>query len=779
MKQKTILAAMILVLGFGLVPDATSQSKSTPSASLTRDRRPRFPRQRSFQRIATFPAVNNYCGPREPNTCFNRLAVSEIVAASEDGRLLIYTDSANKTVGLVDISNPRDPVAGGTIEVGGEPTSVAVVGRFALVAVNSSPSFTAPSGHLTVIDLNRKAIVPGGEALDLGGQPDSIAISPDKRYAAIAIENERDEELGNGAPPQLPGGKLVRIDLAPLKHALLWRFREIDVTKWELKDIDLTGLADKFPNDPEVEFISINEQNIAAVTLQENNHIVLVDLKTAVVVGDFSAGTVDLTGIDTEEDDVINFNSSLAGIPREPDAVTWISNDAFATADEGDLDGGSRGFTIFNRAGTVLFSSGSDFEHLAGTIGHYPESRSENKGTEPEGITFGRYGRDEYLFVGSERARFVGVYSLSNGMPELVQALPAGVGPEGLLAIPQRNLFVVSSEEDDDDGGVSARTFRASISIYRLQGGEPAYPTVVSDLAADGTPIPWAALSGLGAHPTEENLAYSVSDSYFGKGFIYPMDVSGVPAVLTDRIEVTGAGDLDLEGVAVRSDGSLWLASEGNANGSLANRLLPVNQITGALLGAAVTLPASVDARRTGNGFEGVAVTGKVGVDEKVYVAFQREWSGDPAGKVRIGVYDVGAGTWGFLYYPLDAVLSPNGGWVGLSEITSLGGNNFAVIERDNQAGDNARIKRIYRFSVSGVTPREDCSGLCSFPTVAKTLVRDLMPDLKAPGGAVIEKVEGLAVTADGRTLIDTDNDGVDGSNGETQFIDLGRRVLP
>jgi hypothetical protein len=69
--------------------------------------------------------------------------------------------------------------------------------------------------------------------------------------------------------------------------------------------------------------------------------------------------------------------------------------------------------------------------------------------------------------------------------------------------------------------------------------------------------------------------------------------------------------------------------------------------------------------------------------------------------------------------------------------------------------------------------------GTCAFPTVVKELVRDLMPDLEATGGAVIEKVEGLAVTADGRTLIHTDNDAVDGSNGETQYIDLGRWVLP
>ena len=58
---------------------------------------------------------------------------------------------------------------------------------------------------------------------------------------------------------------------------------------------------------------------------------------------------------------------------------------------------------------------------------------------------------------------------------------------------------------------------------------------------------------------------------------------------------------------------------------------------------------------------------------------------------------------------------------------------------------------------------------------VEKELVRDLIPDLEAPGGAVIEKVEGMALLANGDVVINTDNDGVDNSNGETQQINLGK----
>ena len=53
----------------------------------------------------------------------------------------------------------------------------------------------------------------------------------------------------------------------------------------------------------------------------------------------------------------------------------------------------------------------------------------------------------------------------------------------------------------------------------------------------------------------------------------------------------------------------------------------------------------------------------------------------------KLGVYDPAAKSWGFVHYPLEAPKSPAGGWVGLSEITALGGDRFALIERDNQPG--------------------------------------------------------------------------------------------
>ena len=149
--------------------------------------------------------------------------VAEISAVSEDGRTFIHTDALAGRIGFVDITDPAQPQGLGTLDLAAdlgvgahaEPTSVAVVGGYVLVVVDTSESFTAPSGLLAVVDLATHALV---RTLDLGGQPDSIALTPDKSHAAIAIENQRDEDATpagakKGDLPQLPGGFLQLVDL--------------------------------------------------------------------------------------------------------------------------------------------------------------------------------------------------------------------------------------------------------------------------------------------------------------------------------------------------------------------------------------------------------------------------------------------------------------------------------------------------------------------------------------------------------------------------------------
>ena len=186
MKTRSLTAALAAVLAASVAPAAHAEPV--------------------FNRIASFAVADNLPADADQKS----VTSSEIIAATEDGNMLVYSDSPLKAIGFIDITDAKAPKAGGLVSFDGEPTSVAVAGGKALVAVNTSESFTKPSGMLATVDIASKA---SEATCDIGGQPDSIALNKDKTIAAIAIENERDEDVNDGDIPQMPAGDLVIVSL--------------------------------------------------------------------------------------------------------------------------------------------------------------------------------------------------------------------------------------------------------------------------------------------------------------------------------------------------------------------------------------------------------------------------------------------------------------------------------------------------------------------------------------------------------------------------------------
>ncbi len=698
-----------------------------------------------FNRIASFAVADNLPDGTDPKTPTS----SEIIAATEDGNTLVYSDSPLKAIGFIDITDAKAPKAGGTVSFDGEPTSVTVVGGKALVAVNTRESFVKPSGLLAVVDIATKKIET---TCDLGGQPDSIALNKDKTIAAIAIENERDEEVNDGAIPQMPAGDLVIVslkdgapDCATVKH------------------VALTGLAEIAGDDPEPEFVSFNGNDEIALTLQENNHIVILDGKTGTVKTHFSAGTVDLEKIDTKKDGVIAFTGKKEGQKREPDAVKWLGEDRLVVANEGDWEGGSRGFTIFDKTGKVVYESGPSFEYAIASIGHYPDKRN-SKGIEPEGLEAATFGEDNLFFVLSERASIVGVYKDTGAEPELLQLLPSGIGPEGAVAIPARNLLVTANETDLGEDGLA----RSHVMIYERAEGTAAYPQIRS-ADKDGLPVGFGALSGLAAAKDVPGKLFAVSDSvYASDPAIFTIDATQKPALITEKLRITRDGapaqKLDIEGLANDGEGGFWLASEGNTDKLYAHALLHVNKK--GEIKQEIAIPAELRAGEIRYGFEGITTVGE-GDDMVLWMAVQREWKDDEKGFVKLVSYKPSTEEWGAVRYPLEKAEQ---GWVGLSEIT-INGDYAYIVERDNLLGKDARLKKLFRVALSELKPGKLGETL---PTVKKEEVRDLIPDLKALNGYVVDKVEGFTIDAAGNGYVVTDNDGVDDSSGETLFFSIG-----
>ncbi|MGW9549989.1 esterase-like activity of phytase family protein [Citricoccus zhacaiensis] len=727
----------------------------------------------SFHRLATLPAFENQLAA-DPEADPSAPTVAEISTVTADGNTVIHTDAEAGGIGFVDITDPENPQAAGFKATDGSPTSVYATEAFIIVVTDTSEDFTHPSGKVEFWDPETLELIHG---VALKGQPDSIDVSPDGSTAMIAMENQRDEDREDvdGGLPQLPAGELAVIDLATQDITAL--------TAETIQYTDLTGLAGlDTPEDPEPEYIKFSPDGTkAALTLQENNGVVILDASTGEVIDHFSAGAVSVEGIDTAEDGNLSLDGSITDAVREPDAIGWIGDDHVATANEGDWKGGSRGWTIFNADpesedfGSVVWDAGNSFENIAHRYGQFPEHRSENKGAEPEGLTVETYGDTTYAFVGSERGNFVAVYNVNDpAHPVFTQLMPSTNGPEGLLAIPERNLMVVSSEEDDAEVGV-----RATVQVFELGDGPAAVPTLKSADAAgpagtEGQPITWSALGALSAVPGEADRLYAAPDSFLSPSRIYTVDTTtgndGGPATITSELALEEG--YDIEGLWADADGTFWLAVEGTAIadgevGSEGNRLVHVDAEGQEL--QSVDLPAEIAAGLKGQGFEGITGYGS-GEDAVLYAALQREAAGEDF--ARIGKFTVATGEWEWFGYGLEST-DVEGDWIGLSEITAVDEDTLAVIERDKLNGPDAALKKVFTVDVPASGAATDAPAE-EVEVLEKTEAIDVLPALQALNGWTQEKLEGLAIAGNGNVYAVTDNDGVEDATGETVFLNLG-----
>lgn len=112
------------------------------------------------------------------------------------------------------------------------------------------------------------------------------------------------------------------------------------------------------------------------------------------------------------------------------------------TTANGDIDGdgkfeeiysyGARSFSIWSGSGELVYDSGADFENITAAINPSDfnsnndendsfDSRSDDKGPEPEGVALGKIGSRMIAFIGLERVGGIMAYDISN--PNEVQFL--------------------------------------------------------------------------------------------------------------------------------------------------------------------------------------------------------------------------------------------------------------------------------------------------------------------------------------------------------------------
>jgi hypothetical protein len=140
-----------------------------------------------------------------------------------------------------------------------------------------------------------------------------------------------------------------------------------------------------------------------------------------------------------------------------------ITNTLGDTDGDGDYDElysfGGRSFSIWSDEGKLIFDSGDELERI--TADRYPQffnssntsntsfdSRSDDKGPEPEGLVIGKIKGRTYLFLGLERISGIMVYDIS--IPEK---------PRFVEYINNRNFSVSATTPEAGDLGVEGLVF--------------------------------------------------------------------------------------------------------------------------------------------------------------------------------------------------------------------------------------------------------------------------------------------------------------------------------
>lgn len=311
---------------------------------------------------------------------------------------------------------------------------------------------------------------PGALSVSTNLEPEYIAVSADSSTAyvtlqeanALAVVDIASSTVTNILPlgfknHSLPGNGLDASD----------RDNAINIRNWPI-------------------FGMYQPDAIAAYTANGQTYLVTANEGDARIRpdGDFTDGL----GNVIEEGDVFNEETRIKDVVLDPTAFPnaaelqldanlgrlLITNTLGDTDGDGDFDElyayGGRSFSIWDSAGDLVFDSGDMFAQItAQQIPQYFnsqsnstdefDSRSDNKGSEPEALAIGTIGSRTYAFIGLERVGGIMVYDITDPVaPTFVQYLdyinnaPGHISPEGMVFIPAanspngQNLLVVANE---------------------------------------------------------------------------------------------------------------------------------------------------------------------------------------------------------------------------------------------------------------------------------------------------------------------------------------------
>ncbi|MGY6274588.1 choice-of-anchor I family protein [Methylomonas sp. MgM2] len=387
--------------------------------------------------------------------------------------------------------------------------SVAIHNGLAAFAIEDSADRRNPG---SVVFFDTKTLLPsaGENRLTVGSLPDMLTFTHDGSKLLVANEATpnaaADEDY---TPDHDPAGSVSIIDTDSRSVIATAGFAGVPTSGENLRTD--TGM------DFEPEYIApTRDGSKAFVTLQEANGVGVLDLTTnefTQVIGlglkDFSLADNGFGGsnfIDPNDKDGEMYQcfSQVKGL-YQPDAVASyefrgrtymvMANEGDTREDDGDkkrvkdvedlqdsdpdlqrlnisttdsepgnpVTFGGRSFSIRDEDGVLVYDSGNllDAEAIARDI--YNDSRSDDKGMEPEGVTLAQIAGRTYAFIGLERTTTsaVAVFDVTNpfetGFVDMI-VTEGDVSPEGMAVYKHRGDFYLAIANE-----VSNTT-----SVYRI-----------------------------------------------------------------------------------------------------------------------------------------------------------------------------------------------------------------------------------------------------------------------------------------------------------------------
>ncbi|PHM11399.1 choice-of-anchor I family protein [Nostoc sp. 'Peltigera malacea cyanobiont' DB3992] len=329
----------------------------------------------------------------------------------------------------------------------GQPNSVDPEGSISIIniaggvanATVAQASFTSFNSQIATLKAAGVRITGPGSTVAQDLEPEYIAVSPDGQTARITLQE-------NNAIAILDIASATITDILPLGA----KNYNLPSNGLDASDRDLTSSSGKINIQNWPVFGLYQPDAIASFTANGQTYYITAN----------EGDSRDYTGF--SEEIRVGANGYVLDPTVFPNAATLKQNTNLGrltvTNATGDTDGdgdfnrieafGGRSFSIWNASGNQIFDSGDQFEQITATkvptlfnsdgAADTFDTRSDNKGPEPEGVAIGVINNRTYAFIGLERTGDVIVYEVTNpNKPSFVQYIntPEDVAIEGLTFV--------------------------------------------------------------------------------------------------------------------------------------------------------------------------------------------------------------------------------------------------------------------------------------------------------------------------------------------------------